>query len=80
MITRESFVIVLGVFLLFIPALGVPTVWKTWGIIGIGFLLILIGYSLRHTAFLRSIERDNGERATDSFVESVGAEPAERVE
>jgi hypothetical protein len=40
-------------------------------------LLIVIGYSLRRAAYIRSIERENGERSTDSFVEHIGKKEGE---
>jgi len=36
-----------------------------------GALLMIIGYSLRRTAFLRSIEKENGEMVSEEFAETV---------
>jgi len=54
-----------------IPFLGMPQVWRQYAIAGIGVLLVLIGYSLRRRAFLNRIDLGNGERGTDSFVETT---------
>ena len=70
--SRESIVFTLGILLLVIPNLGIPESWKFYFFIVSGLLLVSIGYSLRKQAYLRSIERANGERGTDSFVEHTG--------
>lgn len=58
--------------LLVMPNLGIPDVWKLYFYIGAGIVLVVVGYSLRRSAYLRSIEKENGEQGTDSFVEHVG--------
>jgi hypothetical protein len=70
--SRESIVFTIGILLLVIPHLGIPDAWKFYFFIISGFLLVLVGYSLRKAAYLRSIQKDNGERGTDSFVEHQG--------
>jgi hypothetical protein len=47
----------------------VPTEWKEWIILGSGLSLIAIGYSLRRSAFFRSIEVSPGEHRAEAFVE-----------
>lgn len=69
--SRESFVFLAGIVIVVIPQLGIPPSWKEYALFGIGVLLILVGYSLRRAAFIRSIEQDNGEHETDSYVESI---------
>ena len=54
----------------FSPVLGIPPEWKFYGTIGVGALLVVIGLSLRRSAYWRKIDRGNGERGTDSFMES----------
>lgn len=68
--SRESFVFTLGFLVFFTPFLGLPTDYKEWIFIILGVLLMTVGYSLRRTAFLRSIEHKSGERRSDAFVES----------
>lgn len=68
--SRESFVFLLGLFVFFAPFLGVPTQWKTIGLAVVGALLMIAGYSLRRSAFLRSLDDGVGERKGDAFVES----------
>lgn len=69
--SKESLVLLLGIIVFFVPSLGIPSAWKEYVLAGCGVLLVLLGYLLRRAAYLRSIDRGNGERATDAFVESV---------
>lgn len=69
--TRESLVFLLGLLILLVPQFGVPSDWKDYFLLGVGILLMVIGYSLRRSAYLRSIENEEGERTTESYVESV---------
>ena len=68
--SRESFVLFLGIVVFFTPWLGVPELWKMYLVSGSGILLFVVGYLLRRAAYLRKIDIGNGERGTDSFVES----------
>lgn len=38
---------------------------------GIGIILILVGYALRRGIYLQKIDHGNGERGGDSFVETT---------
>lgn len=76
--SRESIVFTLGILLLVIPSLGIPENWKFYFYIFAGVVLIVAGYSLRRSAYLRSIQKENGERSTDSFVEHVGKKETDR--
>lgn len=69
--TKETFIFLSGIFLTIIPFLGVPLLWRQYAIFGIGILLIFVGYILRREVFLNRIDRGNGERGTDSFVETT---------
>ncbi|MEM9336991.1 MAG: hypothetical protein AAGA35_04005 [Patescibacteria group bacterium] len=69
--TRETVVFIAGILVIIIPQLGIPEDWKWYSLVGIGIILILLGYSLRRSAYLRRIDRGNGERGDDSFVEST---------
>lgn len=68
--SRESSVFLLGMLVFLTPFLGVPNDWKEKVFIVSGAFLMVLGYSLRRTAFLHSIDGGNGERKTDTFVES----------
>ncbi len=69
--SKETLVFVFGIILLVIPFLGIPEEWRQYLVAVIGALLVFIGYALRRIVFLRRIERQSGERASDSFVEST---------
>lgn len=68
--SRESLVLLLGFIVLLIPFSGFPLSWKQYALVAVGILLIFIGYSMRRSAYWRKIDRGDGERGTDSFVES----------
>ena len=68
--SRESLVLLLGLVVLFVPSLGVPELWKEYVLLATGVLLLILGYLLRRSAYMRKIDRGNGESGTDSFVES----------
>lgn len=69
--SRESIVFIVGILIIIAPYLGVPEAWKVYFFTGVGVLLMVIGYSLRRTAYLRSLEEESGERRADSYVEHV---------
>jgi hypothetical protein len=69
--TKETLVFLLGIFLTLIPFLGFPESWRQYAVTGIGALIILIGYILRRGVYLAKIDKGNGERGTDSFVETT---------
>lgn len=77
---RESFVFLLGIAVIVIPFLGIPRMWRQVLLAFIGASLILIGYQLRRQAYVRSIERDAGERHADVYVENVTPEVPLAVE
>lgn len=68
--SRESIVLLLGILILFLPVIGVPTEWKNYLLWGVGGLLVVIGISLRRSSYLRKLDRGNGELGNDSFIES----------
>ena len=68
--SKESLVLLLGLVVFFVPSLGIPNDWKNNILLGVGVLLLVIGFFLRRAAYLRKIDKGNGERGNDSFVES----------
>lgn len=69
--TKETLVFVAGIILTIVPYIGVPLAWRQYIIFGFGVVLILTGYALRRAAYLRQLDLGNGERGTDSFVETT---------
>lgn len=73
----ESFVLLLGIIIFTTTFIGIPEVWKFYIFAGAGVLLVFVGYLLRRASYLRRIDKGNGERAADSFVESTPANEEE---
>jgi hypothetical protein len=69
--TKETLVFFAGIFLTLVPFLGIPESWRQYTVAGFGILLILIGYALRRALYLSRIDKGNGERGIDSFVETT---------
>lgn len=68
--SKESIVVVIGLIVFMVPSLGLPEDLKEYLLLGVGVLLITIGFFLRRAAYLRKIDRGNGESGGESFVES----------
>ena len=75
--SRESLVILAGIITVATPYLGLPSEWKGWVFLVTGIILIILGYSLRRSAFFRSIEVIPGERRSEAFVEHDTPERSE---
>ena len=69
-VSKETIVFIAGFLLTIVPFLGIPHEWRQYTIFGIGVVLILVGYILRRSVYLQRMEK-NGERETDSFVETT---------
>lgn len=69
--SKETLVFVIGLLLVITPFLGIPEAWRISIIVFLGAVLIFTGYGLRRGVYLRHIDRGNGERGTDSFVETT---------
>lgn len=69
--SKETTVFLLGILLIVLPFLGLPELWKQYAVSAIGALLVIIGYLLRLALYLKRIDRGNGERGTDAFVETA---------
>jgi hypothetical protein len=69
--SKETCVFFGGMVLTVIPFLGIPEWWTRAFIVALGVIFILVGYGLRRAKFLTLIDRGNGERGTDSFVETT---------
>lgn len=78
--SRESLVLLLGILVFFTPQLGIPSEWKSYVLFGAGVVLILLGFLLRRSSYLRKIDRGNGDHGSDSFVESGPRRESEEIE
>jgi FtsH-binding integral membrane protein len=66
-----SYVFIIGIFLIILPFLGIPSVWKQYLTIGLGVALLFFGYIIRRRQFLMSHATDDGEFVTETFVETT---------
>ena len=69
--SKETLVFIFGFALTIVPFIGVPVLWRQYIIFAIGVFLLFIGYSLRRRVYLSRLDRGNGERGDDSFVETT---------
>jgi hypothetical protein len=69
--SKGTFVFLLGILLILIPYLGIPSLWKQYLYVGLGVILLLVGYALRRAQYLREIDLGNGERGGETFVETT---------
>ncbi len=69
--SKGTLTFLLGILLIVLPYLGIPSVWKQYAYVGLGIILILLGYALRRAQYFQEIDRGNGERGSDTFVETT---------
>ena len=69
--SKETFVFIAGLLLILTPYLGIPETWTRIFIVVMGIVLVIVGYSLRRAVYLSRLDRGNGERGNDSFVETT---------
>jgi len=65
--SRESLVFILGAVVLLMPYLGVPADWKRIAYTVCGASLVVLGYSLRRSAFFRAVGTAPEVRSPDSI-------------
>ncbi len=69
--TKGTLIFLLGILLIIVPSLGVPLWWKQIIYGAFGILLIGIGYSLRRTQYLATLDQDGSTRTAETFVETT---------
>ncbi len=69
--SKGTFVFLLGILLILIPYIGIPSLWKQYMYVGLGILLLLMGYAIRRAQYLQEIDLGNGERGGETFVETT---------
>jgi uncharacterized membrane protein len=69
--SKETLVFISGISLTIVPFLGVPESWRQYAILSLGVILILVGYFLRRNLYLNKIDKGNGERGSDTFIETT---------
>jgi uncharacterized membrane protein len=68
---KAMFVCLIGLILITLPYLGIPTYLREYLLVGVGVLLALFGYMLMRDEILRRSDYGNGERGSDSYVETT---------
>ena len=69
--TKGTLIFLVGILLIIVPSLGIPLWWKQVAYVACGMLLIGIGYSLRRTQYLRTLDQDGTLRSGETFVETT---------
>lgn len=69
--TKGTLVFILGILLIVLPYVGLPSAWKQYIYVGLGIILLLIGYAIRRAQYYREIDMGNGERGGETFVETT---------
>jgi hypothetical protein len=69
--SKETLIFIAGFVLIIVPFLGVPEVWRQYSVLAVGVILILIGYSLRRASYLHRLDKGDGDRGNDSYVETT---------
>jgi len=69
--SKETLVFISGILLTIVPFLGVPESWRQYAILALGAILILIGYFLRRNLYLSRLDKGNGERGSETFIETT---------
>ena len=72
--SKEVLVIVLGVWILIVPFLGIPSSWKTTIFALSGLAIVVIGFLLRTEAYSRGTKRPEHRK----FVENFGPSAADQ--
>jgi len=69
--SKETLVFIFGILLTVISFLGIPELWRQYSVTAIGAILILVGYALRRNIYLSYLDKGNGERGNESFMETT---------
>lgn len=69
--SKGTIAFLLGIILILLPYLGIPSSWKQYAYVGLGVVLVLLGYALRRAQYFREIDQGNGERGGETFVETT---------
>jgi hypothetical protein len=68
---KTLLVCLIGFICITLPYLGVPEIVRLYITTGVGVFLVLLGYMLLRDEILRRSDMGNGERGSDSFVETT---------
>lgn len=71
LMTKGTLVFLLGLVTIILPTLGVPLWWKQIIFGAMGIVLLGIGYSIRRSQYLATLEHDGTVRTAETFVETT---------
>lgn len=69
--SKGTMAFLLGILLILLPYIGIPSVWKQYTYVALGIILVLLGYGLRRAQYFHEIDNGNGERSGETFVETT---------
>lgn len=69
--TKGTAIFLLGLLVIILPALGVPMAWKQIAFAVMGIIMLGLGYSLRRSQYLATLEHDGVVRTAETFVETT---------
>lgn len=78
--SKEMLVIALGIWIVIVPYLGIPSSWKTILFVLSGLGLVLVGFFLRTEALARGDSRREHQPFVDNSAPTSEPRPYERKE
>jgi uncharacterized membrane protein len=69
--TKGTLVFLLGLVTIVLPSLGIPMLWKQIIFAVMGIVFVGIGYSIRRSQYLATLEHDGAVRTAETFVETT---------
>ncbi len=69
--TKGTLVFLLGLVTIVLPSLGIPMIWKQVLFAVMGLVFVGIGYSIRRSQYLSTLENDGTVRTAETFVETT---------
>lgn len=69
--TKGTTIFLLGLLAMVLPSLGIPMAWKQIALVLMGIIMLGVGYSLRRSQYLATLEQDGALRTAETFVETT---------
>lgn len=68
---KGTLIFLLGLVTIILPSLGIPMLWKQILFAVMGIVFVGIGYSIRRSQYLLTLENDGIVRTAETFVETT---------
>ncbi|MBP9717540.1 MAG: hypothetical protein KBD44_02370 [Candidatus Pacebacteria bacterium] len=68
---KGTLIFLLGLVTIILPSLGIPMLWKQILFAVMGIVFVGIGYSIRRSQYLSTLENDGIVRTAETFVETT---------